>query len=53
MVKLESGEKLTAPLVDYEKKDLKTGKKVKVILRKVREGDREDVLVYGIKLKPI
>ena len=53
MVKLESGEKITAPVVDYEKDDLKFGQKVKVILRKVREGDHEDVLVYGIKLKPL
>lgn len=53
IVKLENGEKLTAPIVDYEKEDLKTGRKVKVILRKVRESGAEDVLVYGIKLKPI
>ena len=53
MIELESGEKITAPVVDYEKKDLKVGKKVRVILRKVREGDNEDVLVYGIKVKMI
>lgn len=52
IAKLEDGEKVTAPLVDYEENDLKMGKKVKVILRKVREGDKEDVLVYGIKLRP-
>lgn len=53
IVKLDDGEKVTAPLVDYEKDDLKIGKKVSVVLRKVREGDKEDVLVYGLKLKPI
>lgn len=53
IVKLENGEKITASLIGYEKKDLKTGQKVKVVLRKVREGDHEDVLVYGVKLKPI
>ena len=53
VVELESGEKITASIVDYEKEDLKIGKKVKVILRKVREGDQEDVLVYGLKFKPI
>ena len=51
--KLENGEKITAPVVDYEKNDLKIGKMVKVVLRKVREGNHEDVLVYGIKLKLI
>lgn len=53
IVKLENGEKITAPIVDYEKDDLKMGKKVKVILRRVREAEAEDVLVYGIKFKPI
>ncbi|MBI4008688.1 OB-fold domain-containing protein [Candidatus Roizmanbacteria bacterium] len=53
IVKLEDGKKITAPLVDYEKENLKLGQKVKVVLRKVREGDHEDVLVYGIKLKPV
>ena len=53
VIELDSGERLTAPIVDYDKEDLKTGKRVKVVLRKVREGDHEDVLVYGIKLKPL
>lgn len=53
VVKLDSGERITASLVDCAKEDLKIGNKVKVVLRKIREGDHEDVLVYGIKLKPI
>ena len=53
IIKLENGEKLTAPIVDYEKEDLRIGKKVRVVLRKVRESGAEDVLVYGIKIKPI
>ena len=53
IVKLENGENVTAPMVDYEKEDLRIGKRVKVVLRKVREGSAEDVLVYGIKLKPL
>lgn len=53
ITELEDGQKITAPIVDYEKEDLKTGGRVKVILRKVRESGIEDVLVYGIKLKPI
>ena len=53
IIKLESGEKITAPIVDCEKDDLRIGTKVKVVLRKVRESGAEDVLVYGIKLKPI
>ncbi len=53
LVKLTSGEKIIAPLVDFLKADLKIGRGVKVVLRKVREGDHEDVLVYGLKLKPL
>lgn len=53
IVKLESGEKITASLMDYEKEDLSIGRKVKVVLRRVRDGGNEDVLVYGIKLKPL
>ena len=53
IIKLENGEKLTAPIVDYKKEDLRIGKKVRVVLRKVRESGAEDVLVYGIKIKPI
>ncbi len=53
IVELIGGGKLTASIVDYEKNDMKIGQKVVVVLRKVREGDREDVLVYGLKLKPI
>lgn len=49
---LQSGEKVTAPLVDYGKKELRIGQKVVVVLRKVREGSEEDILAYGLKLKP-
>ncbi|MBI2641621.1 OB-fold domain-containing protein [Candidatus Roizmanbacteria bacterium] len=52
IVELENHQKATAQLVDYDKDDLKIGRKVVAILRKVREGGAEDVLVYGIKFKP-
>src|SRR3990167_5910200 len=52
VVKLESGKRITTQLVDYRKEDLKIGQRVIVILRKVREGTNEDVLVYGLKVKP-
>lgn len=53
IAKLNNGDKVTASLVDYEKEDLKMGRKIKVVLRKVRESGQEDILVYGPKLKPI
>lgn len=53
IVELENGEKVTAPIVDYEKDELQIGKKVRVVLRKVRNSSEEDVIVYGIKLRPL
>jgi len=53
MVKLDSGGKAYGQLVDYSANDLKTGSKVKAVLRKVREGSKEGVIAYGIKFKPI
>lgn len=52
VVKLESGKRITVQLVDYRKEEVRIGQKVQVILRKVREGTNEDVLVYGLKVKP-
>ena len=53
IVQLDNGIKVTAAVVDFEQADLRIGKKVKIVLRKVRESGAEDVLVYGIKIKPI
>jgi uncharacterized OB-fold protein len=53
IVKLETGSNYTAQLVDFEEKHLKTGQKVKIILRRTREVEEESVIPYGIKFKPI
>ena len=52
VVALESGEKITAQLVDWEDNQLKTGQKVQTVIRKIFEtGD--GVIPYGIKVKPV
>ena len=53
LVKLENKEKAYGQLVDYEEKDLKIGKKVVSVLRKVREPSTEGIIAYGIKFKPL
>lgn len=52
LVQLADGEKVFGQLVDYDSEDLKTGLEVNAILRKVRDGMREDIIIYGIKFKP-
>lgn len=53
MVDLNGGIKTYGQLVDWEEKDLVIGKKVKAILRKVREGTADGVIAYGLKFRPI
>lgn len=52
IVRLESGKKYTAQLVDWEEKQLKIGQSVKAVLRKTRNPGEEGVIPYGIKFKP-
>jgi hypothetical protein len=53
IVKLSNGNKAVGQLVDYKEADLKIGTKVIAVLRKTKEGEREDVIAYGIKFKPL
>lgn len=53
IVKMDSGQKMVGQLVDWQKKHLRTGQKVKIVYRKIREPDSEGIIPYGIKFKPI
>ncbi len=53
VVKLESGKSYIAQLVDFSENSLKTGQKVKAVLRKTRDPGEEGVIPYGIKFKPV
>lgn len=53
IVKMDTGQTMVGQLVDWEKKNLKAGQKVKAIYRKIREPDSEGIIPYGIKFKPI
>lgn len=52
LVELENGKRRTGQLVDYKNEDLKIGRKVLMVIRKIKETDREGVILYGIKFKP-
>jgi len=53
VVKLTTGDKYLAQLVDWDKENLKTGQKVVAILRKTRDPGEEGIIPYGIKFRPI
>lgn len=53
LVKFENGKRAVGQLVDYQDKDLRTGEEVIAILRRVREANKEEVIPYGIKFKPL
>lgn len=46
-------EKLIGQLVDYEKEDIRIGRKVEVVLRRVKQPSKEGIIPYGIKFKPV
>ena len=51
LVELKNKKKIYGQLVDYEDSDLKTGKKVISVLRKVRSSTDDGVIAYGVKFK--
>ena len=53
LVELENKQRLVGQLVDYEENHLKINQPVLAILRKTREGGREDLITYGVKFRPI
>lgn len=53
IVELRSGERMIGQLVDWQKEDLVSGRKVIAILRRITTDDAEGIISYGIKFKPI
>lgn len=53
LVELENKEKVYGQLVDFEEKDLQIGTKVVSILRRAGHVDKEDIIEYSVKFKPI
>ncbi len=53
LIRLMDGEKLVGQMVDWEEKDLRIGRKVKIIYRRIRQPDSEGIISYGLKLIPL
>lgn len=47
-----NGERLPLQIVDCEEEDLKVNQKVITVVRKIGKAKSEDVIEYGIKVKP-
>jgi uncharacterized OB-fold protein len=47
------GERITAQLVDWMPEDLRVGKKVRIVVRKISEPSTEGIIPYGIKVRPL
>lgn len=48
-----NGQKMPLQIVDCEESTLKVNQKVKVVIRKIGKVKSEDVIEYGLKVKPI
>ncbi|HUD19204.1 MAG TPA: OB-fold domain-containing protein [Patescibacteria group bacterium] len=53
IVRLDGGESIAAQMVDYEEKHLAIGQKVISVVRRTIQTETDDVIPYGIKVKPI
>jgi uncharacterized OB-fold protein len=53
IVSLDSGESIVAQLVDYDMNDLRMGRRVVTVVRRTVQVKTDDVVPYGIKVKPV
>jgi hypothetical protein len=49
ILEIEGKRRLTVQLVDCENRDIKTGMRVWLVVRRIREPDPDGVIPYGIK----
>lgn len=53
LVLLDDGDPITAQMVDYAKDQVKIGQRVMTVVRRTIQSQTDDVIPYGIKVKPI
>jgi uncharacterized OB-fold protein len=53
LTKLENGKTILTQMVDFTENQLKCGQKVVTVIRKTTEPLPDEVVSYGIKVKPI
>lgn len=53
IVELDEGPRLTAQVVECDKEDIRIGKKVRMVFRRIRDSDEGGIIQYGYKFKPV
>ena len=53
IIEFAEKERRTLQLVDFDEKNLRTGQKVITVVRRIGSPGKEDIITYGIKVKPI
>ena len=53
LVKLEDGQTIMAQMVDYLGKNLEFGQNVVTIIRRTMQPESDEVIPYGIKVRPV
>ena len=53
IIQFPDGERLPLQIVDAEEEKLKLNQKVKVVIRKIGKVKSDEVIEYGLKVKPI
>jgi len=53
IVEFDKKERRTLQLVDYDEEQLQVGQKVSTVIRRIGSVGHEDVITYGVKIKPI
>jgi len=53
IVSLDTGEPIVAQLVDYDKDTIAIGQRVITVVRRTVQVKTDDIVPYGIKVKPI
>ena len=53
IIKMKDGENMIGQLVVWQERDLKSGREVISVLRRLKTEDKEDIIHYNIKFKPI
>ncbi|MDO8583336.1 MAG: OB-fold domain-containing protein [bacterium] len=53
IVKMQNGENMIGQLVDWQQKDLVIGKEVISVLRRLRTEEKDDIIYYNIKFRPL
>ena len=53
VIRLDTGEFITAQVVDYDERQLRISQRVITVVRRTIQSATDDVIPYGIKVKPM